>query len=149
MVVTAAPTSQSSSFVPSAVQNLAALLPLPSMSLDYIGEKLPFGQKTQTHVIEAENTDPPPKYNVPKPRGAFSAFVDHPDEFVKFLEACMKAEALQKDDKVDIYTALFEMYLHNANKKDDDEKRSWEDKAKQLIEGKDVPLPTPPAFTRD
>jgi hypothetical protein len=78
-------------------------------------------------------------YNIPKPRTAFSSFVDHPDEFMTFLEALIAHELLKKEDKIDLYTTLFEMYLDTANRqKDVGERQEWETKAKKLIEGKDV-----------
>lgn len=82
---------------------------------------------------------PVPAYPIPKPRTAFSAFVDHPQEFIRFLESLVKMENLKKEDKVDLYTTLFEMYLDSAShKKDTVEKQEWENKAKKLIEGKNV-----------
>lgn len=81
----------------------------------------------------------PPDYGVPKPRTAFSSFVDHPQEFITFLEALIKKTDLKEEDKIDLYTTLFEMYLDTASrKKDIGEKQEWEDKAKKLIQGKDV-----------
>lgn len=110
------------------------MLPLPYMSMN---ERRDSVQKTFTRIVESVDNNPPPKYDVPQPRGAFSAFVDHPDEFIKFLEACVKAETLDNKDKGDIYTTLFEMYLRNANDHPQ-QKDQWEGKARQLIEGRDV-----------
>lgn len=93
---------------------------------------------SQAQIIETGLDEPPAEYKVPKPRTAFSAFVDHPSEFIVFLEACIKAEDLSDDDKSDLYTTLFEMYLHTANSKKDGERMEWENKAKKLVEGKDV-----------
>lgn len=54
----------------------------------------------------------------------------------------MQQPDLAKDAKVDLFTTLFEMYLDTANgKKDAASKQEWEDKAKKLIEGKDVSMP--------
>jgi hypothetical protein len=90
-------------------------------------------------VMEAENFDAAPTYEIPKPRTAFSAFVDHPDEFISFLEAFITRDSLKKEDKIDLYTTLFEMYLDTAKRmKDPSERQEWENKAKRLIEGKDV-----------
>lgn len=137
VIVTPTANPQSSGFVSTtttAVQNLAAMLPLPYMSMN---ERRDSVQKTFTRIVESVDNNPPPKYDVPQPRGAFSAFVDHPDEFIKFLEACVKAETLDNKDKGDIYTTLFEMYLRNANDHPQ-QKDQWEGKARQLIEGRDV-----------
>lgn len=119
----------------SAVQNLAALLPLPYMNVG-AGTKAP---PSEAQLATEERTlESPPEYEIPKPRTAFSSFVDNPQEFITFLEALIK-QNLKEEDKVDLYTTLFEMYLDTANrKKDTAEKQEWENKAKKLIEGKNV-----------
>lgn len=121
----------------STLQNLAAFLPLSLMSTS--------GTRADTvePATEApdETTQQIPEYQVPKPRTAFSAFVGHPQEFIAFLEALIAQDDVKNDDKVDLYTTLFEMYLDTANrKKGAEEKEEWETKAKQLIEGKDVSI---------
>ena len=87
---------------------------------------------------EAAPSEPPLEYNVPKPRTAFSNFVDHPSEFIVFLEACLKQEHIEETDRIDLYTALFEMYLETASHETGPEKRGWEDKARALINSKTV-----------
>lgn len=74
-------------------------------------------------------------YKAPKPRTAFSSFIDHPDEFIVFLEACLKEKKpLADDDRTDLYTTLFEMYLQKSSEKKGDQNReAWEAKAKALI----------------
>jgi hypothetical protein len=121
-----------------AVQNLASMLPLPYMNAR---ESQPPGQRDSavtTQVIETNTDEPPAKYDIPKPRTAFSAFVDHPKEMITFLEACIANENLREEDKVDLYTTLFEMYVQTASTKKDDDRRAWEEKAKALIESKKV-----------
>jgi hypothetical protein len=122
-----------------AVQNLAAMLPLPYMNAR---ESQPPGQNREaaviTQVVETTSDEPPAKYDIPKPRTAFSAFVDHPKEMITFLEACIANEDLREEDKADLYTTLFEMYVQTASTKKDDEQRVWEEKAKSLIETKKV-----------
>ncbi|KAF2120846.1 hypothetical protein BDV96DRAFT_278402 [Lophiotrema nucula] len=134
------------SIATNAVQNLAALLPLPYMNTTTIASPASAGeQKTtmsQAQIIETDSDEPAPEYKIPKPRTAFSAFVDHAPEFIVFLEACIASEDLREDDKVDLYTTLFEMYLHTASSKKDEERREWETKAKKLIEGKNIPIDT-------
>ncbi|KAF2842378.1 vacuolar protein sorting protein-like protein [Patellaria atrata CBS 101060] len=129
-----------------AVQNLAALLPLPYMNTSAVETPASTeNQQTtlsQAQIIETEADEPPRKYKIPKPRTAFSAFVDHPQELITFLEACLKSEQLSDDDKVNLYTTLFEMYLHMANSKTRSGNEEWEVKAKRLIEGKDIPIDT-------
>lgn len=121
----------------STVQSLAVLLPLRYMT----GGS---GTREQASVPDDATTeespaDAPPEYEIPKPRTAFSAFVDHPQEFIDFLETLVQQPDLTKDSKIDLFTTLFEMYLDIAKgKKDAAGKQEWEDKAKKLIEGKDV-----------
>ncbi|EOD52076.1 putative vacuolar protein sorting protein [Neofusicoccum parvum UCRNP2] len=124
-----------------AVQNLAALLPLPYMNVNTINSPNSGDQKTtasQAQIVETTIDEPPPEYKVPKPRTAFSSFVDHPNEFIIFLEACKSSQDINEEDKVDLYTTLFEMYLHVAASTRDGDKEEWENKAKKLVEGKDV-----------
>lgn len=117
----------------STVQSLAAFLPLPYVNVGR-GKA-----EVSAREEEEDKTVTPPSYQVPKPRTAFSSFVDHPQEFITFLEALIKQEDVKEDDKVDLFTTLFEMYLDTASKKRDaSEKVEWENKAKRLIEGKDV-----------
>ncbi|KAF3490835.1 vacuolar protein sorting protein VPS11 [Arthroderma uncinatum] len=120
-----------------AVQNLASLIPLP-----YIGGPRQDNGNTPQARAELQVADEtPPSYEVPKPRTAFSSFVDHPEEFITFLEHLIEQEGLKEEDRVDLYTTLFEMYLDTANrKKVPDEKQEWEAKAKSLIQGKDIPV---------
>ncbi|THZ71569.1 vacuolar protein sorting protein-like protein [Aureobasidium pullulans] len=124
----------------SAVQNLAALIPLPYMSADV--PRTPGGTKTTQQVIETTVEDEFVEYKVPKPRAAFSSFVDHPDEFILFLEACIASSGLQEEDKTDLYTTLFEMYLQIASKKTGDDKTKWESKARKLVEEQNTRMGT-------
>jgi hypothetical protein len=130
----------------STVQSLAALLPLRYMNV---------GTGTQPQARTTENAganegqaeDSLLDYEVPKPRTAFSAFVDHPKEFIDFLETLAQKPDLTNEAKVDLFTTLFEMYLDTAKgKKDASERQEWETKAKKLIEGKDVSFLAPPSF---
>lgn len=119
------------------VQNLAALLPLPFINTNKPGAAKAAAVEPQV----ATEIEEPLAYDVPKPRSAFSSFVDHPEEFIAFLEALIEQENLKEEDKVDLYTTLFEMYLDAAKrKKDPTEKQEWEEKAKKLIQGKEVKL---------
>lgn len=138
VVVTASPSPQTSNFASSAVQSLASMIPLPYMQSSNQEETGDADKQKHTQIVESISHDPPPKYDVPRPRTAFSAFVDHPSNFLHFLEACVKSETLDEDDKVDIYTTLFEMYLRVGNENKGAEKVKWEEKAKLLIEGKNV-----------
>ncbi|PGH32416.1 hypothetical protein GX50_04781 [[Emmonsia] crescens] len=117
-----------------AIQNLTSFIPLP-------GSQVPRAPLAQPQL--APEIESPPQYDIPKPRSAFSAFVDQPQKFIEFLEALIKQDNLKEEDKVDLYTTLFEMYLDTAKRaKGDGEREEWERKAKKLIEGKDIPVST-------
>ncbi|KAI9679526.1 MAG: hypothetical protein M1817_005548 [Caeruleum heppii] len=138
-------TAPSTSQPSGAMQNLASLLPLPYMNTSSLASPgTPGAQKStvaQAQITEAKEPDPIPEYDMPRPRTAFSSFVDHPDEFIVFLEACLTVERPDVADKTDLYTTLFEMYLHKANVKGQ-ERAEWETKAKKLIENSDIPIDT-------
>ncbi|GAB1312843.1 Vacuolar protein sorting-associated protein 11 [Madurella fahalii] len=118
-----------------AVQNLSNLLPLPYMNATVTNHQQANAKPTvEDFGIKKEVV---PDYTPPRPRTAFSSFIDHPDEFIVFLEACLKDDGLSEADKTDIYTTLFEMYLHKSNeKKGDQHREEWEQRAKALIDGK-------------
>lgn len=123
-----------------AVQNLSNLLPLPYMNPAVVapGNQPALGDGA---IILDEDNFPAPKYTPPPPRTAFSSFIDHPDEFIVFLEACLEEKELKTSDRTDLYTTLFEMYLYKAGqKKVQSNKEEWEAKAKKLIEGDHVPM---------
>ena len=92
----------------------------------------------EVDAAEAEAAQPGPEYDTPKPRTAFSAFVDHPEEFIVFLEACLNQGHISEGDRIDLYTALFEMYLETASHKKGADKDDWEVKAKRLIDSEHV-----------
>ena len=94
--------------------------------------------KPDATALESATTEPVPQYDTPRPRTAFSSFVDHPDCFIMFLEACLMKDGLDREDRVDLHTTLFEIYLETAAFRKGEEKLMWETKAKKLIEGKDV-----------
>ncbi|KAI5458190.1 hypothetical protein BGZ63DRAFT_392842 [Mariannaea sp. PMI_226] len=128
-------------FAANAVQNLSNLLPLPYMNVPSVASPgTPGNVSDQPLVIDAVDT-PAPKYSPPPPRTAFSSFIDHPDEFIEFLEACLKEKDIKSSDRTDLYTTLFEMYLYKASeKKGQHHKEEWEAKAKNLIEGEHIPM---------
>lgn len=128
----------------SAVQSLASLIPLPYMSATASETTAPgdASKTTVNQVVETTTEDTFVEYDVPKPRVAFPAFVDHPDQFIIFIEACIESDGVKQEDKTDLYTTLFEMYLHKASTTDSGEKAEWESKARKLIESKSVPIDT-------
>lgn len=118
------------------VQNLTSLISLPYRTAP---NEVYTAKSAISEPQVATDVETPSDYEKPKPRTAFSSFVDQPEEFVAFLEALVKQQDLNEEDKVDLYTTLFEMYLDFAHKeKDDSEKMEWEKKAKSLIEGNGV-----------
>ncbi|CZR52178.1 related to PEP5 protein [Phialocephala subalpina] len=129
-----------------AVQNLKDLLPLPYMSTSAVvsppADGNIVGTISDNKLVANPDQIPSSEYTPPQPRTAFSSFVDHPDEFIVFLEACLKEKDLKERDKIDLYTTLFEMYLHKSNEKKGANREEWEAKAKKLIEGKDIPIDT-------
>ena len=147
----------------SAVQNLSSYIPLPYMggpaseaakSADV--ETSQAAQAKQPHHrrhlhrrqeendrdgATNDNSLPPPSYEPPVPRTAFSSFIDHPDEFIVFLEACLEERRMTEANRTDLYTTLFEMYLYKANEnKGQEHRQEWEAKARKLIEGEEVPM---------
>lgn len=130
------------SIATTAVQNLAAMLPLPYMSTSAVQTPGADGETQTTlgeaRIIETTTNEPAPTYTTPKPRTAFSAFVDHPELFIEFLEACIASPDIEEADKTDLHTTLFEMYLHTATGKKGEAKERWENKAKDLIAGQKV-----------
>lgn len=124
-----------------AVQNLASFIPLPYRQSPAVSSPSAGGQQlalSDADLATAEALGPPREYDLPKPRTAFASFVDHPDHFIVFLEACLKQENIEESDKVDLYTTLFEIYLETANSKTGTDKEEWEAKAKSLIDHSDV-----------
>ncbi|KXX75148.1 Vacuolar protein sorting-associated protein 11 [Madurella mycetomatis] len=127
-----------------AVQNLSNLLPLPYMNAGVTNQQQASSRPT-VGDLEIQQEVVAPKYTPPRPRTAFSSFIDHPDEFIVFLEACLKDDDLSEADKTDIYTTLFEMYLHKSNeKKGDQHREEWEQRAKALIDSKTQGSNKPP-----
>ena len=122
------------------VANLTSFIPLPYRQASINPTPGTGGNQQLPGVdgADAEADLTPLEYDIPKPRTAFSSFVDHPESFITFLEACLDQPNITTSNSTDLYTALFEMYLETANAKKGDEKGIWEAKAKRLIDGKDV-----------
>ena len=138
---------------PSAVQNLASFIPLPYRQASVAPSPAPGGilhvtnQKADSNVATTAKTAE--DYDVPKPRTAFSSFVDHPQEFIVFLEACLDQKDIQESDRTDLYTTLFELYLETANSRRGLDREEWQAKAKRLIDRRVVsscqPCPCSPS----
>ncbi len=126
-----------------AIQTLASLIPLPySHASKATASPAPASQTDAGSSAQAADVHSlePPSYEVPSPRKAFSSFVDHPDCFVTFLEACRGHAQLSKEDQVDVVTTLFEMYLHFAQESRYEEREQWSAKARKIIDGGEVKL---------
>ena len=132
--------------VSNAVSNLSSFIPLPyrqasTAAVPTVGAS----NNDPSQEPTAGDADPAqlvPEYHIPKPRTAFSSFIDHPDQFISFLQACLKQGNRDKSDITDLYTTLFEIYLQTAVSKKGEEKEKWEARARDLIAGKDVPIDT-------
>ncbi|KAF2217131.1 hypothetical protein CERZMDRAFT_93188 [Cercospora zeae-maydis SCOH1-5] len=141
-------TQQSSGFgtmASSAAQNLASLIPLPYMNTSTVQTPRNGDESStiqQAKVIETQTEGEYIEYEVPKPRVAFPAFIDHPDQFITFLDACISSDGVKAEHRTDLHTTLFEMCLHKANTTKADDKATWEQKAKSLIEEKEGPVDT-------
>ncbi|KAK4151988.1 hypothetical protein C8A00DRAFT_44899 [Chaetomidium leptoderma] len=121
-----------------AVQNLSQLLPLSYKTTTSATTQQQAAAKPTVGDAADKLEVAKPKYTHPRPRTAFSSFIDHPDEFIVFLEACLKEDSLSEADRTDLSTTLFEMYLHKSNEKkgDDQHREEWEQRAKALIDSK-------------
>lgn len=117
---------------------LAAFASLNPLSYRQTASPATAGNQPLNGMEGDETEEPALEYEIPKPRTAFSAFVDHSEEFIVFLEACTKQDHIGDQDKVDLYTTLFEMYLDTANRNSGSEKLQWESKARKLIDDKQV-----------
>ncbi|KAL8913895.1 MAG: hypothetical protein Q9171_001388 [Xanthocarpia ochracea] len=139
-----APTQATPGGAASAVQNLASFIPLPYRQATATPSSAAQDNQPLTLATEeaaaAAKADPPREYKVPKPRTAFSSFVDHPEQFIVFLEACLNEADINETDKVDLHTTLFEIYLDVAGSKTGQEKQKWEFKAKTLLDGQDISM---------
>ncbi|KAK6495487.1 hypothetical protein TWF481_003503 [Arthrobotrys musiformis] len=80
-------------------------------------------------------------YKVPAPQTAFSLFVDHPFEFVRFLEALLST-AKTDDDLPEVRSTLFEVYLHHASQDVSEADGTWSTKARSMLKSTEPALST-------
>jgi vacuolar protein sorting-associated protein 11 len=115
-----------------ASQYLSALWTLP-----FVGKQETPAETVAAQLSIAEEPEQEPQkpsYPKPRPRTAFSAFIAHSDAFITFLEALFEQSDLSPEDRIDIATTLFEMYLEQSRQeKDQAKKMSLEGKATKLI----------------
>lgn len=113
-------------------------LPKPEVSvssyvafLGYLAGPLRLGENAPEELPEETE----PTYLPPRPSLVFSCFINHPKEFIVFLEACK--ETFDKfqgnvNDKKELLLTLFEMYLSMAKDEPSNEEE-WRSKAKELM----------------
>jgi vacuolar protein sorting-associated protein 11 len=118
-----------------ASQYLSALWTVPFMHRQHTAEStIPQINTEDTAEVNGTVSPAKPEYTQPRPRTAFSAFIAHPAQFITFLEALMAQHDLSKEDRADLATTLFEMYLDGArSSKDASKKVALEAKATKLI----------------
>ncbi|EPS43286.1 hypothetical protein H072_2719 [Dactylellina haptotyla CBS 200.50] len=104
------------------------------LQLPYLGNPLSMSLSTTT-AVDARVSRPVKSfpYQPPPPQSAFSIFVDHPLEFVKFLEADIVNEKT-RETLPEISSTLFEMYLHHASQDAVGSDDSWRNKATGMLE---------------
>ena len=138
----------------SAFQNLSSLLPLPYMNRSAVAtpttEVPPQITTADAQLAEVAAT-PTPEYPVPKPRTAFSSFIPYSSHFILFLEALASHKEIGSEDKSDVLTTLFELYLETADSKltPDSEKEAWQQKAKALITSQTEAFPGSDQTSKD
>ncbi|KAJ6257977.1 hypothetical protein Dda_7767 [Drechslerella dactyloides] len=108
---------------PTGLQGYAALIPYLPLSMSASTSVTPEPRATDDLRVP---------YHPPLPQTAFSLFVDHPKEFVAFLEALLLNGVGNAIPEV--RSTLFEMYLHNANQDGADLRDSWHKMAKGILE---------------
>ena len=118
-----------------AFSNLSSLLPLPYMNRSAIATPASAEQTGTVADTELNQEVNAPDYSVPRPRTAFSCFIAHPEQFIAFLEALYTRGDFDSDDRADVSTTLFELYLESANAPDTlaSEREQLQRKAKDLI----------------
>ena len=125
-----------------AFQSLSVLWTIPFVGGKKSTQAIPTPAEPQAEFAADQMIEALPTYDKPKPRTAFSSFVDHPTEFITFLEALLDQDGLSQTEKVDLTTALFEMYLESANRcANQSEKIKWQEKATKLVIESNVQKP--------
>jgi CRISPR/Cas system-associated exonuclease Cas4 (RecB family) len=92
--------------------------------------------KPQDETIEEEKQD---TYQPPRPRIIFPSFVNRPNEFVIFLEACAESYDIFEGnikDKNDVLITLYELYLTIGSQSETPEE--WHKKALELIKNNEL-----------
>jgi vacuolar protein sorting-associated protein 11 len=120
-----------------ASQYLSALWQVPFMSRQGTSDSTKVQSPPDANGADVvEEATPEPTYTPPRPRTAFSAFIDSPTKFIIFLEALMQQPNLPPADRSDLATTLFEMYLDaSRDTRDAAQKSTLEAKATKLIVG--------------
>lgn len=77
-----------------------------------------------------------PTYHPPKPSLVFNAFLSRPFEFVVFLEACLESYKQFdgfKNDRQEILTTLYDLYLTLSKQDVGERKSEWTEKANLVL----------------
>lgn len=88
---------------------------------------------SEEHTLDAINT---PTYHPPKPSIVFSSFLSKPFEFVVFLEACLDSYQRYEgfnNDKQDILTTLYDLYLNLSNTDIEERRHDWKSRARKIL----------------
>lgn len=86
-----------------------------------------------------------PTYLPPRPSLVFPCFINHPKEFIVFLEACLESfEKYQGDNsqKSDVLMTLLELYL-SMSVEDTDASETWISKASSILKDQSSSLDKP------
>lgn len=116
-------------------QDEESFFPLNSYKafLAYISGPSEEGVTSEESTLSTQS-QPVPTYLPPKPSLIFPSYINNPNEFVIFLEACIETfERYQSNinNKKELLMTLLEMYLSLS--KTEDKKDTWITKAKDLV----------------
>ncbi|KAK6539802.1 hypothetical protein TWF694_009992 [Orbilia ellipsospora] len=80
-------------------------------------------------------------YQPDAPQTVFSLFVDHPLEFLEFLEAT-SVDTNNPETLLELRSTLFEMYLHHASQGKIETCEAWREKAREMLKKDSADLDT-------
>lgn len=92
--------------------------------------------QSRADIHDNGSTDLKSTYHPPKPSLIFPSFVQNPFEFVVFLEACLESYKTfegYEQDRQDILTTLYDMYLSLSEDDIEQRKSEWKQKAEFIL----------------
>lgn len=104
-----------------------------SAFLSYLAGPLRHGINDETDPKDPESESP--TYLPPRPSLVFPCFINHPKQFIVFLEACLESfEKYQGDNsqKTDVLMTLLELYL-SMSAEDTEDADTWKSKASFIL----------------